>query len=181
MEDQISSIEEYVARFPLNTQKQLNIIKETIKKTIPQATEVISYGMPTFKLGGNLVHFAAYKNHIGFYPGPKALVCFKQEISSYKNSKGAVQFPLNAELPLDLIEAITLFCVAERKKKIADSKPLFQVSAPARRALASKAIVSFEELSKYTEDEILALHGIGKTTIPILKQQLAERNLSFKE
>lgn len=116
MENKTNSVDAYIAKFPGETQKLLHSMRDAICKTVPRATEVISYGIPTFKLKGNLVHFAAYKNHIGFYPGAKALLNFKTEIANYKSSKGAVQFPINQELPFDLIEKITLFCVREKEE-----------------------------------------------------------------
>ena len=84
---------------------------------IPEASEKISYGIPTFYLNGNLVHFAAYKNHIGFYPGASGIEEFLKEISKYKNSKGAVQFPLKEDLPIDLIKKIVAFRVNENISK----------------------------------------------------------------
>lgn len=110
-------MDEYIASFPDEVQKRLNQIRLTIKNTVPEATEAISYGMPTFKLKGNLVHFAAYKNHIGFYPAPSGLEEFKAEIDKFKHSKGAVQFQHTEEIPFDLIEKIVRYRVKEALKK----------------------------------------------------------------
>lgn len=117
--DKISNIDSYISSFPLETQKLLNSIRETIHQAAPDAVEKISYGMPAFYLNGNLVYFAAYKNHIGFYPSSSGIRQFQKQISGYKNSKGAVQFPLNQDLPLDLISIIVKFRVKENigKKK----------------------------------------------------------------
>jgi uncharacterized protein YdhG (YjbR/CyaY superfamily) len=112
------NIDEYINNFPENIQVLLEQIRATIKEAAPQATEAISYGMPTFKLNGNLVHFAAYKNHIGFYPAPSGLIEFKDEISKYKHSKGAVQFPLDKKIPVNLITGIVKFRVTENMKKV---------------------------------------------------------------
>ncbi len=114
------TIDEYIKTFPEDVKKLLNEIRETIKKAAPEAEEAISYQMPTFKLNRNLVHFAVFKNHIGFYPTPTGITAFQKELSAYKTSKGAVQFPKNQPLPLSLISKIVAYRVKEnleRKKK----------------------------------------------------------------
>ena len=111
------SIEEYIASFPADVQKRLQEIRAAIKSVAPQATEKISYQMPTFFLNGNLVHFAAFKNHIGFYPVPSGIEAFKKELSNYAQGKGSVQFPLDQPLPLALIKKIVKFRVAENLAK----------------------------------------------------------------
>ena len=103
------TIDQYIAGFAKDIQRILQEIRTLIQKTAPEATEKISYGMPTFYLNGNLVHFAAYKNHIGFYPTPSGLEAFKEEVSKYKNSKGAVQFPIDKPMPLELITKIVQY------------------------------------------------------------------------
>lgn len=110
-------IDSYIADFPPETQELLQQIRATIKKAAPQATEVISYAMPAFKLHAVLVYFAAYKNHIGFYPTASGIEIFKKELSVYKGAKGSVQFPLDKPLPLDLITKIVEFRVAEDQQK----------------------------------------------------------------
>jgi len=112
-----ASIDEYIAAFPTETQKLLGELRAVIKKAAPEAEEKISYQMPTFALKGNLVHFAAYKNHIGFYPTPSGIKAFERELSVYESSKGAVQFPMDKPLPLKLIGKIVQFRVAENLKK----------------------------------------------------------------
>ncbi len=113
----IASIDSYIQTFPEPVQRILEKIRETIQKAAPGATETISYQMPTFKLDGkNLVHFAGYKNHIGFYPIPSAIAAFKKELSPYKNAKGSVQFPLTKPMPYDLIKKIVEFRVRENLK-----------------------------------------------------------------
>ena len=116
-----NSIDEYLATFPEGTQKILKELRATIKAAAPEAEEKISYQMPTFALKGNLVHFAAYKNHIGFYPTPSGIEAFKQELSMYEGAKGSVKFPIEKPLPLELISKIVAFRVAENLKK-AESK-----------------------------------------------------------
>jgi uncharacterized protein YdhG (YjbR/CyaY superfamily) len=108
-----TSIDTYIATFPAEIQKKLEEVRATIKAAAPEAQEKISYQMPTFYLHGNLVHFAAYKNHLGFYPTPSGIEAFEDELSQYETSKGAIQFPLGKPIPLDLISKIVLFRVAE--------------------------------------------------------------------
>lgn len=117
METKIANIDQYIAAFPVETQAHLKAIRETIQKNAPEANEKISYGMPTFELNGNLIHFAAYKNHIGLYPAPRAIEAFKQELAVYKGAKGSVQFPLDQSMPLDLIARITKYRVAQNLAK----------------------------------------------------------------
>ena len=112
-----TSIDEYIALFPEETQKFLQELRSTIKNAAPGAEEIISYQMPAFTQKGILVYFAAWKNHIGFYPTSSGTQAFKQELSAYKNSKGSVKFPLDKPLPLDLISNIVRFRVAENLKK----------------------------------------------------------------
>jgi uncharacterized protein YdhG (YjbR/CyaY superfamily) len=112
-----NSIDEYIATFPEETQKILAELRATIKAAAPEAEEKISYQMPTFALKGNLVHFAAYKNHIGFYPTPSGIEAFQQELSTYEGAKGSVKFPIDEPLPLELISKIVAFRVAENLEK----------------------------------------------------------------
>jgi uncharacterized protein YdhG (YjbR/CyaY superfamily) len=112
-----TNIDEYIAGFPADIQVILQRIRKTITEAAPQAQEAISYQMPTFKLHGNLVHFAGYKNHIGFYPIPTGIEQFKTELSVYKQGKGSVQFPLDKPIPYDLISRIVKFRVEENLKK----------------------------------------------------------------
>lgn len=107
------TIDEYISRFPDDVQAILQRIRQTIHETAPEATEAISYQMPTFKLHGNLVHFAAFKNHIGFYPVPSGIEAFQDELSAYVQGKGSVQFPLNQPMPYDLISRIVKYRVGE--------------------------------------------------------------------
>ena len=107
------NIDEYIAGFPHDVQEILEKIRLTIRKAAPDAEETISYQMPTFTLKGNLVHFAAYKKHIGLYPAPSGTEKFKQELSVYKAAKGSVRFPLDRPIPFDLISQIVKFRVKE--------------------------------------------------------------------
>jgi uncharacterized protein YdhG (YjbR/CyaY superfamily) len=111
------SIDDYIATFPGETQKILQRLRATIKAAAPEAEEKISYQIPTFALNGNLVHFAAFKNHIGFYPTPSGTQAFKHELSIYEASKGSVKFPITKPLPMALIRKIVKFRVAENLQK----------------------------------------------------------------
>ena len=112
-----TSIDEYIATFPEDTQKILEEIRATIKAAAPEAEEKISYQMPTFFLKGNLIHFAAFKNHIGIYPTPSGTQAFKDEISRYQGAKGSIRLPIDEPMPLELISRIVKFRVAENLTK----------------------------------------------------------------
>jgi len=112
-----NSIDEYIATFPVEVQKKLNELRAVIKAAAPDAEEKISYQMPTFYQNGNLIHFAAYKNHIGIYPTPNGIEAFTDELSKYEGGKGSKKFPINEPLPLDLISRIVNFRVTENLKK----------------------------------------------------------------
>ena len=111
------TIGEYIRTFPKDIQVKLRAMRKTIRAAAPEAEEKISYRMPTFYLKGNLVHFAAFKNHIGFYPAPSGILAFKKDLSVYKSSKGAVQFPIDKPLPLALVSKIVKFRVLENNAK----------------------------------------------------------------
>lgn len=113
------NIDDYIANFPKEIQEILQELRLTIREAAPDAEEVISYQMPTFRLKGNLVHFAAYKNHIGFYPTPSGIEKFKKELSVYESAKGSVKFPIDQPLPLDIISNIVKFRVTENLEKAA--------------------------------------------------------------
>ena len=110
-------IDEYIEVFPGEIQKRLQELRSTIHKAAPQAEETINYAIPTFTLNGNLVHFAGFKNHIGFYPAPSGIEAFKKELSVYEGAKGSVQFPLDKPLPLALVTKIVKFRVKENPVK----------------------------------------------------------------
>ena len=113
------NIDDYIASYPKDVQAILKKIRATIRKAAPDAEEAMSYQMPTFKLKGNLVHFAAFKNHIGFYPTPAGTEKFQRELSVYKGAKGSVRFPLDQPIPFDLISKIVKFRVKENVAKAA--------------------------------------------------------------
>lgn len=112
-----TTIPEYIARFPEHVRSILEELLKVIRETAPEAEEAISWGMPTFRLHGNLVHFAAYKHHIGFYPGSSAIDAFREELPPYKHSKGTVQFPIDKPIPFDLVRKIVRYRVKENSEK----------------------------------------------------------------
>lgn len=116
------SIGAYISGFSLEVQEILNTLRKVIKEAAPEAEEKISYQMPTFALHGNLVHFAAYPKHIGFYPTPSGINAFKDELSGYKGAKGSVQFPIDKPMPYELISKIVTFRVTENLKKLKQNK-----------------------------------------------------------
>jgi uncharacterized protein YdhG (YjbR/CyaY superfamily) len=118
-----SNIDEYIAAFPKNVQAILQKIRSIIRKAAPDAQEAMKYAIPTFTLNGNLVHFAAFENHIGFYPTPSGIEKFKQQLSVYQGAKGSVQFPLDQPIPYDLIRQIVEFRVQEVLQKGSSKKP----------------------------------------------------------
>jgi len=116
------NIDEYIADFTPSVRTKLEEIRRTIRKAAPQAEETINYQIPTFTLKGNLVHFAAFKNHIGFYPTPSGIEAFKKELSVYAGAKGSVQFPLDQSLPLSLITKIVKFRIKQNMEKSKSKK-----------------------------------------------------------
>ena len=118
MRDQFATIDEYIASFPPDLQEKLQGIRTVIRKAAPDAEEAIRYGIPTFRQNGNnLVHFAAFKDHLSFFPTASGVEKFKKELSSYKLSKGTIQFPPDKQVPYDLVERIARFRVEETRKK----------------------------------------------------------------
>lgn len=107
------TVDEYIASYPKHVQKNLKMIRKEVKKIAPKSDEMIRYGMPAYKLNGPLVYFAAYEKHIGFYPTPSGIKEFKKELSKYKTSKGAVQFPIDQKIPIQLIKKIVKFRVKQ--------------------------------------------------------------------
>jgi uncharacterized protein YdhG (YjbR/CyaY superfamily) len=121
-----NSIDEYISKFPSEVQEMFKVLREVIKRAAPDAEERMSYQMPAFVLHGNLVHFAAYRKHIGFYPTPSGIEAFKLRLSEYEGGKGSVQFPIDKPLPYELISKIVKFRVAENMR-VAEEKPTKKV------------------------------------------------------
>jgi len=115
--DNAKNIDDYIATFPNDVQVILEKLRQTIRQAAPDASEKISYQMPTFFLNGNLMHFAAYKNHIGFYPAPSGIVAFQEKLKNYKTSKGAIQFPIDEAIPHALVKKIVRFRIKENAAK----------------------------------------------------------------
>lgn len=122
MNTDITTIDEYIAGFPKEVQQLLQQLRITIKKAAPKAEEKISYGIPTFTLNGNLVHFGGYKKHIGFYPAPSGIEAFEKELAPYVAGKGTIQFPIDKPLPLKLITQVVKFRVAKNLEKAGSKK-----------------------------------------------------------
>ncbi|MBC7487358.1 MAG: DUF1801 domain-containing protein [Cytophagaceae bacterium] len=204
----INAIDLYIADFSLATQKLLQQVRATIRKAALDAEDKIGYGIPTFVLHGNLVYFAGYKHHIGFYPGANGIATFSKEMSAYKQSKDAVRFPLEKAMPL--ITKINKYRVKqnlekEKQKKLrtcpkglpyykssdcltcpiceSQRKPRtgFLSALSAIRVLESKKIKTLKQLSKFSEAEILQLYGIGPSAIPKLRNALKNESLPFKK
>ena len=116
------TIDTYIANSPKDIQPILEKVRATIRKAAPKAEEIINYGIPTFTLEGNLVHFAGFKNHIGLYPTPSGIEKFKKELSLYKGAKGSVQFPLDKPIPYALIGKIVKFRVKENLERAKSKK-----------------------------------------------------------
>ena len=117
-----ANVDEYIAGFPKDVQKALQLVRETIQKAAPKAEEIISYAMPAFRQNGNLVYFAAWKEHIGFYATPTGNSAFKKDLEGYTTSKGAIQLPLDKPMPVKLITKIVKFRVKENEEKAALKK-----------------------------------------------------------
>jgi len=113
----VTTIDEYIAAFPAEIQAALQAVRSVIHETAPEAQEAMAYGIPTFKLNGNLVHFGGFKKHIGFYPAPSGIEKFKEELAAYPGSKGAIQFPLDRPIPFDLIRRVVRFRMQENLSK----------------------------------------------------------------
>ncbi len=117
-----ANIDTYIADYPAEVQEKLLQMRALIRSLVPEATEAISYGIPTFKLGGNLVHFGGFKSHVSFFPGASGVAAFEGELKGYHTSKGTIQFPLDMPLPVELISKIVKFRVEENLAKTKKKK-----------------------------------------------------------
>lgn len=184
-----ANIDEYINDFPAPVQKLLQQVRTAIKKAAPNASEVISYGMPAFRQNRVLVYFAGYKNHIGFYPTSVGIKAFEKELTGYKFSKGAIQFPIDQPMPVKFITDIVRFRAMQDEedatiKKIAkksDVNPFAVLSAPAQRALKNEGIKTLKQLAQYSEKDLLKLHGLGPSSIPKINEILAAQGLQLKQ
>lgn len=203
-----TQIEIYIKQFPSQIQKRLREIRKTILKCSAQIEEGFAYQMPSYKIFGKpLVYFAGFQNHIGFYATASGHTRFAKQLAKYKQGKGSVQFSNNEILPVKLIEDIVLYRIEENKnaakktcrkghvfyktsdcptcpecEKIKSKEhPYFSsLAAPAQRALTNAGITKPSDLKKYSEKEILALHGFGKSSIPKLKAIMKAEKIEFR-
>jgi len=188
---------EYIASFPLPIRRKLKEMRALIREEAPDALESISYGVAAFSVDGPLVYIAGFRNHVSFFPTSSGIRAFRKELSPYKTSAGTVQFALDEPLPLELLRKMVRFRLREGrdrksgrstcdKRKVAEFDysnlaPELQVlSKPAQRALVNAGLLTLARIARKTEREVLALHGIGPSSIPVLKRLLAARSLSFK-
>ncbi|HTF20595.1 MAG TPA: DUF1801 domain-containing protein [Chryseolinea sp.] len=132
-----TTIDEFIAAYPPAVQDKLRKLRDTIRKAAPAAAEAIKYGIPTFVLNGNLVHFAGYEHHIGFYPAPSGILEFRKELAAYESAKGSVRFPLDKPLPLSLVAQIVKFRVAENLAKKSKTKEMKNRALPSKVAKAA--------------------------------------------
>jgi uncharacterized protein YdhG (YjbR/CyaY superfamily) len=183
-------IVEYISGQPKNVREILLRLRELILEEVPDAEELMKYRMPTFFRKENLVHFAAYAHHIGFYPTPSAIAKFSREFTGYTWARGSIQFPLDKPFPFDLVRKMVRFRVAEVAEKIKAkersktprAQVLFQgLAAPARRALSRAGISGYKELSGMRERELRELHGIGPSAVQYLRSCLKEAGLDFRK
>lgn len=122
------SVEEYISTFPKEVQQKLEQLRSTIQKAAPKAKEVISYNMPAYKQNSVLVYFAGYKAHIGFYPTGSPINVFKNELKEYKTSKGAIQFPIESDIPQALVQKIVAYRIKEDEEKALTRKTKKKIS-----------------------------------------------------
>ncbi|MCF2446121.1 DUF1801 domain-containing protein [Dyadobacter sp. CY345] len=172
-------VDQYIAGFPPETQKLLKEMRKAIRDAAPDAEEKIGYGMPTLTLNGNLVHYAAYKNHIGFYPAPQGLEEFKEALSGFKGSKGGVQFPLDKPLPVDLIAKITKYRIEKNLEKPA-VKPKKASTAKAIKLSDSEQVSEhIKKLDPELRNIVEAIRKIILSTDKKIAEQIKWNNPSF--
>lgn len=158
-------VQAYVDQFPDETQQRLQILRDLVRELCPRSVEAINYGLIGYKLNGNpLVYFGGFKKHVGLYATPAGQEAFAEEFARYVQGKGSVQFPLSEPLPIDLITRV----VAHRVDVVSDELP--QIGKPARAALEAIGVTRLSELSNQSEQELLALHGLGPKAIRILHE-----------
>lgn len=169
------NIDEYIVGFPRDVQAVLKKIRTTIRQAAPDSQETISYQIPTFTLNGRyLICFAAYKKYVSIYPAPRGVDKFKAELAKYQGGKGTAQFPLDRPIPFGLIRRIVKFRIKQQPES-----DLPKLAAPAQRALASAGVRRLAHLTKFSEDEIKHLHGIGPNALKQLRNALRAKRLAF--
>lgn len=171
------TVSDHIAGCAPRTRRMLQQLRRAIKAAAPGTTETIRYGIPTLQLNGkNLVHFAGYEHHIGFYPGSKPIEAFRGALKRYKTSRGTVQFPLDRPLPLALIRNM----VRHGVDILVPPDPFGSLAAPAQRTLKHARITSLKALARKTEADVAALHGMGPNALKQLKRALKTEGLRFK-
>lgn len=174
-----TEIDDYIGAFPEETQKLLQKMRLTIRKAAPEADEKIGYGIPTFTLNGNLVHFAGYKNHIGFYPAPQGLEEFKEELAGYKGGKGTVQFPLDQPLPLDLITRMVKYRIQQNLEK-ATTKVKKKGPVSSKKLSDEEQVTAhIEKLDPELGKTVGAIRQIILSTDKEISEQIKWNNPSF--
>lgn len=171
------TISDHIAGCAPPTRRMLQQLRRTIRATVPEATETVRYGIPTFQVHGkNLVHFAGYEHHIGFYPGSRPIEAFRSELKGYKTSRGTVQFPLDRPLPLQLVKKMVRYAM----DRLITPNPFASLAAPAQRALTNARITSTQMLARRTEAEVAALHGLGPNALKSLRALLRTDGRTFR-
>ena len=166
------NIDEYILEFPAPVRKRLEKVRSTIRKAAPGAIEAISYAIPTFKFEGNLVHFAGFKNHIGFYPGSSGIEGFKDKLVDYSTSKGTVQFPHDKPLPLELIREIVKYRVLQTKEKGANKKARKTIKSQTTKESDDAVSLWMKKLPVTVRSEFDAVRKIIKAANPKLKERI---------
>lgn len=174
-------VNDYIQQFPPKQRRLLKEIRAAIRQVVPAtAQEKISYGIPTFHLKKNIIHYAGYTNHLGLYPIPAGDESFQKAAQPYVKGKDTLHFSLEEELPVKLIKAAVLWRMKELNISAFVNNEFSFLSAPAQRALENANIKNLQMLSEYTYEEIAALHGIGAKTLRALEMKMKERQLKFK-
>ncbi len=173
-----AEVDNYISGFPEDVQAILEEIRAVVKLAAPEADEIMNYGIPTLTLEGNLVHFAGYKNHIGFYPAPSGIVAFQDELSVYKGAKGSVQFPIDQPLPMDLVTRIVKFRVDENLAKAALKKG--KKRAP-KVKLSDEELVTehIQNLDNDLRENVETIRRIILGTDPEIGERIKWNNPSF--
>ncbi|QDK79264.1 hypothetical protein EXU85_11875 [Spirosoma sp. KCTC 42546] len=179
MTTNMTDIDAYIASFPTHTQDLLNQLRSTLNQAAPDAEETINYGMPTLTLNGNLVHFAAFKQHIGFYPAPTGIEAFKSELAGYKGAKGSIQFPIDKPLPLDLIAKITRFRVTENLERAARKAIQKSSAKPKKRSDQEQVTEHIQQLDPEIGLLVEALRQVILSTDPEIGERIKWNNPSY--
>ena len=178
-----ATVDAYIRRFPLATRKILQALRSTILKAAPGATQTISYGMPTFVLHGTLVHLAAYAQHMGLYGAGAALGPVQAQAAAYVSGRGTLKFPLDAPVPLALVQKLVKLRVQQNLERAAASNSTGGfprgIGQPATRALHAAGFQNLRPLTRATPAQLLELHGFGPRALGILEKELKALGLAF--